>query len=462
MTESASPAGANAPPALPPCNLCGAVVVPLTLRCSGCASTPRARVTRHILQSIPMGMLAWRRAALPGETDGIGVYWFSRTPAAWPYQGGDPLDFAALPATAAALAMVPPTAWSRRAILYLTPPAEAVPVPAADQGIAALRAGLPGWTLLGVAAPDPCSAVPTTACLAFRSERDAVAWARQLRSWCGAASLLPEDLAARASLGGGLPALRQELARWEAEGLDCPLWWRDDDLIGDGPALRRLAALSAHFNVPALMAVIPAQADPALAACTADMPTLSFCQHGWNHVSHEGEGRPKSEFGATRAPADAERDVASGVAWMRECFGVRFLPVFVPPWNNIAPALAARLPALGLHGLSQYVGMPPLCAAGLLRVDTHTDIVDWGIKGGARDPDELVQRLVAMLQLRMEGKLHEPIGILSHHRAMGEGSWAFLEQLFTVLAEYACVRWLDARTLFASPPPADSRLQCAA
>ena len=54
-----------------------------------------------------------------------------------------------------------------------------------------------------------------------------------------------------------LPAATAELARWRAEGLSLPIWWRDDDAIAPTPALERLLALAEQFEAPLHLAVIP-------------------------------------------------------------------------------------------------------------------------------------------------------------------------------------------------------------
>ena len=63
-------------------------------------------------------------------------------------------------------------------------------------------------------------------------------------------------------------------------------------------------------------------------------------------------------------------------------FGQAASPVFVPPWNRIAPALLPRLRALGFRGLSTFRRSPRRAqpAPGLAQINTHLDPIDW--RGG--------------------------------------------------------------------------------
>ncbi|HSW07427.1 hypothetical protein [Aquabacterium sp.] len=245
--------------------------------------------------------------------------------------------------------------------------------------------------------------------------------------------------------------LRRELAQWQAAGRCCPLWWRDDDLVADTPALRRLADFAARNALPALVAVIPGQAADALAADTAAFTGLSFCQHGWQHRNHEADGAAPSEFGAARQLDAVAEDLRRGRERMAGLFGDRFVPVFVPPWNRFRSDALTLLPELGLRGISQYRGQTRGTDVAVRAVDCHLDILQWAPQPPIRcqPVDALVEVLVAVLREHREAAEPPPLGILSHHRPMGDDAWAFMQRLVDVSREFDCVRWLPAAELFA-------------
>lgn len=228
--------------------------------------------------------------------------------------------------------------------------------------------------------------------------------------------------------------LDAELDRWTASGLTLPLWWRDDDAIAPGPALQRLQEMAARLDMPLHLAVIPARAEPALAAALA--PHTIPVVHGWAHVSHAPDGEKNSEFGAHRSLAAMCADAAAGVQRLQDLFGPRLLPMFVPPWNRVAPGLLAELPDAGYRMLSTFTPRDaPFAAPGLVRINTHLDPIAWRADRSLADPDALITQLVTQLTDRRTGQADnaEPYGVLTHHLVHDTAIWDFTEQVLTRL-----------------------------
>lgn len=246
-----------------------------------------------------------------------------------------------------------------------------------------------------------------------------------------------------------LAPLQAELALWRAAQRSPRLWWRDDDLVDASPQLDCLYALVERHGAAVLMAAIPAQASAALADLGDRMPRLTLCQHGWQHVNHAAAGLPKSEFGAARGQAALEADLRQGAARLRALLGERFFPVFVPPWNAYPADAVALLRAAGLRGLSQYPGQPrPPAETGFNLVNAHLDILRWERSAVLQDPLLLAQRMAdGLRQQRLAGAESEPFGLLTHHRAMGEEAWAFLDAVLA-LTVAGGARWLTPQEVF--------------
>ncbi|MBF0185265.1 MAG: methyltransferase domain-containing protein [Magnetococcales bacterium] len=247
--------------------------------------------------------------------------------------------------------------------------------------------------------------------------------------------------------------LREEWQLWQQAGLNCSLWWRDDDLMAMSANFRRLQQLAEQYRIPVLLAVIPGLLAERLAEESREASHLYFCQHGFLHHNYQPAGKSQSEFGSARSAQQVCDDVTHGFARMRQLFGARFLPIFVPPWNNFAEEHLSCLQRSGLQGLSQYGPLPHdgHAIAGVIRYNAHVDVIDW-----SRTPprllrsDWLVERLVSKLRQRRLGELHqdEPLGILTHHRVMDQHGWRFMEQLFLCSRSFPGVRWLAPTQLF--------------
>src|SRR5690606_2680124 len=144
-------------------------------------------------------------------------------------------------------------------------------------------------------------------------------------------------------------ALRDELARWACDDTVARLWLRDDDAVTVTPALERLAALCSAHGVPYLVAAVPSGADQTLAAYLSGQPLAEVAAHGWRHHNHAID--TKTEFPAERASAKILRDLSEARSRIETLFGAMAVPLFVPPWNRMAPEAAALLPRSGFRAI---------------------------------------------------------------------------------------------------------------
>lgn len=234
--------------------------------------------------------------------------------------------------------------------------------------------------------------------------------------------------------------LLAELDRWRDAGRTAALWWRDDDAVEPTPALDRLLGLADSYRAPLLLAAIPDGATPALAGRLAGEGLLSVAQHGLAHRNHAPAGEKAAEFGAHRDEEAMLRELGEGRERMRAIFGDAALPALVPPWNRIAPGLAARLAEEGFTALSTFAG-PLRRENGVAILDTHVDPIDWRGTRGCRDHAVLAGDLVAAL----EGSRREnsgPVGLLTHHLVHDEAVWDFVAAVLEATSGHPAARWL--------------------
>lgn len=227
-----------------------------------------------------------------------------------------------------------------------------------------------------------------------------------------------------------IAVFRRAVAAARAQGRVPRFWLRDDDATRPGPALERLVALCARHGIAPTLAVVPARLDPALAGVLA--PGGRVALHGWAHVNHAPRHHKKAELGPDRPAEVVLAELARGRARLREVFGPRALDLLVPPWNRIAPDVAAGLPAIGIRALSAYgrVWTPAVPVLNAL-----LDPIDWHRGRGLRDPDLLWQKLaLCLVQDR-------PIGVLTHHRDHVGPVWGFLDRLMGESVAAGCL-WL--------------------
>lgn len=233
----------------------------------------------------------------------------------------------------------------------------------------------------------------------------------------------------------------EQLDRLREAGRTPAFWWRDDDAGGPTAEIGRLLDLSASADVPLALAVVPAKAEAGLfrmlhARC-------AVLQHGTDHVNRAGPGEKKTEFPAGETEAAALARLAAARTQLAGLAGTWTLPVLAPPWNRIRASLAARLPEIGVRGLSAYGATPSVPLPGLRQANTHVDIIAWQAgRGFAGDEASL-----RMARAALEQDTGRPVGILTHHAVHDSACWSFLERLFDVTRRCGA-RWLHPATVF--------------
>ncbi len=247
--------------------------------------------------------------------------------------------------------------------------------------------------------------------------------------------------------------LQRELDRWGQAGRQATWWWRDDDAAEPSPALDRLLQLG--HDIPLALAVVPLSTGEALAARLRRADRVTVLQHGYGHQNYAGAKEKKIELGPQRPGQIVIGELATGKLRLESLFGAKALPVLVPPWNRIAPALVPILPELGYRGLSQFGPRPRRMALrGLLQSNCHVDLMDWQSRSFIGE-SVAISALVKHLALRYAGATtqpdlaSEPSGLMSHHAAHDKPAWAFLERLLAVLVAHKSARVLAADEVFA-------------
>lgn len=243
--------------------------------------------------------------------------------------------------------------------------------------------------------------------------------------------------------------LIEALDKLASKGEHVDLWLRDDDCIEPTEALDAFLGAAAHYAIPTMLAVIPAYTDEALAKRLQDEPDVLVTVHGWSHENHASPGGKKRELGLDRPVEVVEKELRQGLQKLTALHEQRFMPMLVPPWNRIDPAVTELLPRLGYNSLSTFGPEKP---AAVPMLNTHVDVIDWHGTRGGRDPDLLFAETAALC--RSGGA----IGVLTHHLVHDDVVAGFLKRLFSLTAPHPGCRWRSAADILASPAfPADQQ-----
>jgi hypothetical protein len=245
----------------------------------------------------------------------------------------------------------------------------------------------------------------------------------------------------------GWQALLEELDLWSATGREACFWWRDDDAAAATPALDRLLELHDRTGLPLALAIIPALTEPSLRDRLAPRPAVAALQHGHSHRNHAVPTEKKSEFPASRAIGERLADMQAGQDLLKHLFGLRLLPIFVPPWNRLAVDCLPAMRGLGYAAVSAFTARSAYWAAqDLVALNTHIDPIDWhGNDNPAAAERSLAAACAHLRAMRLMQMPLQPLGLLTHHLRHDETVWTFTADFLALTARHPAVRWLDAK-----------------
>jgi len=250
-----------------------------------------------------------------------------------------------------------------------------------------------------------------------------------------------------------LKTLINELDAWQATA---ELWWRDDDAVEPSVELDRLVNLSNRHGVPCGLATVPVETGEPLRKVVSDAGNLWVLQHGYAHVNHAPSGSGAWELGLHRPKSVVLDELRNGMVKLNQLYKSRFVAALVPPWNRIDPELLPYLPVMGFRGLStSYKKQRPVPPSDLRVADAHCDVLHWKEKPDVRfaGAEKCVERLVSHLRDKRMGQVDEtePTCLLTHHLAMDEESWNFVEELFSVTTNHPAMRWVSPAEIWPQP-----------
>ena len=236
-----------------------------------------------------------------------------------------------------------------------------------------------------------------------------------------------------------------ELKAWDDAGFIPRFWWRDDDAIQVTPALDRLLKLANKFDIPLVVAVIPAGVQADLPQRLNRESLVGVVQHGFAHENHAPQGQKSSEYPDTRTINEMSAEVADG--WSRLSSFDYLEKAFVPPWNRISEDLLIELAAQGYSGVSTFGARKTSVP---FVVNTHVDIIDWRGRRGFTGEDGVLDQTLKHLQSKRLGicDADEPTGLLTHHLDHDEDCWNYLETFLDWTRNRHAIEWLSARQVF--------------
>ena len=216
---------------------------------------------------------------------------------------------------------------------------------------------------------------------------------------------------------------KETLRRLEEEGCRPKLWLRDDDFITDSPNFE-LIIRSTEYTFPMVFGVVPFRmklSDKEINSYKKLNGNVYFCVHGYSHMNRS-ESQPLSEYPCKLSHDQVKKELEYGYKRVKSVFNERFLPIFIPPWNNMCDDFIPELVSTGFKAISSDENVEMnITNESCSLLSINVDILNYGkdiwfpMKTNAEIDNLLAYKLKRVLGI---GEEEVNIGILSHHTSM--------------------------------------------
>jgi hypothetical protein len=236
------------------------------------------------------------------------------------------------------------------------------------------------------------------------------------------------------------PTLVDELDRWHDAGHQAQFWLRDDDAHEPTAALDELLHRLRSHGAPCLLAVIPMHAGEPLATGLRDEPLVRIAMHGAWHINHAPAGRKSAETPVERGIEPILAELAAARTRLIAHFGETAGDWYVPPWNRMDKAVAARLPDIGFSAISTFADDLFHRGPALAQVNTHIDLMDWkGGRAGRTGSAVALDITKRLAHAREQG--WGPVGILAHHLVHDAVAWSVMDMILNLVSDHPAAVW---------------------
>ncbi|MGB7286224.1 MAG: hypothetical protein WBC71_04760 [Salaquimonas sp.] len=221
----------------------------------------------------------------------------------------------------------------------------------------------------------------------------------------------------------GLTQIHNELSLWKDAGQKVRIWWRDDDAIKVTPELEQLEELAEIYEMPMLLAVIPALVDPRLGDFVSHQVMMQAAVHGYAHQDHSTIGQKKTELTASyplRSVGHVFDELRESRSIIKELFGEPASQLIVPPWNRVDKEISEKLGEVGFKLLSGFTFKR--LSNTIPQLNCQLDLMHWKPERQGKTEQEVFTELQKCLYEARE-KNFAPIGILSHHLVHDKEAW---------------------------------------
>ena len=220
---------------------------------------------------------------------------------------------------------------------------------------------------------------------------------------------------------------QEKLSNYARSGQQICFWWREDDVSYDCDKLHIVLDILSKYNICVLCGVIPKLITQNMILLLKNYPNAIVCQHG---LFHKNNYTPdyKCEFDTV----ESLNQIIQAREFLKKTFQNQFIPVYIPPWNNISKQFKDIMINSGWAAVSTWNYSPDKKRP----YNCDIDFINWAKSENFGGEDFVTNQI-----LQCFDRKDFNIGLVNHHRTIGIDGINFIEKLLSEINKYPNIVW---------------------
>ena len=203
-------------------------------------------------------------------------------------------------------------------------------------------------------------------------------------------------------------------------------WFRDDDMGYYTPNVDLFLEVFRAKKQPIHIAAIPDRLEGLTIEKIKMCSGAIVLQHGFNHNDNSNYDEDKSEFPQSNPYDISVSNIKKGKQILKNVFQERFINVFVAPWHELSEKVE-RWCFEEFDSVSNF----DYDTNSRIIVNCNVDLIDWS----KDDKFGGVEFVYNQIEALFDDKNEIVIGVMSHHRTMGQQGINFINELVCFLVK---------------------------
>ena len=218
------------------------------------------------------------------------------------------------------------------------------------------------------------------------------------------------------------------------------IWWRDDDSYELTKDFEKLLKFKEKMDIDVYLSVIPARITASFVNSINNIKDIYVLPHGYEHINHSKNNKSLNEYPKSRNVSEIMEEIRISINKLKKCFPMKYVPIFVPPWEHFSEKIIPILLKFNIRALSlsgkKIAGKNLMSLNCDINFHKYHNYKDGNYKAKSKSLIILCDEIINACK---EKNKNEFIGFITHHKDMTDEDWDNYSFILSSLKKIECV-----------------------